>query len=46
MATEGVTLDFTDDAIDALADLAARSTDGREHRRPAPADGDGGKRDA
>ena len=42
METEGVTLDFTDDAIDALADIAVElNRQRREHRRAAPADGDG-----
>ena len=42
MATEGLTLDFTDDAIDAIAAHRGRGQlDGREYRRPAPADGDG-----
>ncbi len=42
MATEGVTLEFTDDAIDAIADVAvAVNSQHREHRRPALADRDG-----
>ena len=42
MATEGVTLDFTDDAIDAIARIAVEVNSlGREHRRAPAADGDG-----
>ena len=42
MATEGMTLEFTDDAIDEIAKLAARGQQpGREHRRAAAADRDG-----
>ena len=42
MATEGVTLDFTDDAINAIARIAVEVNSlGREHRRAAAADGDG-----
>ena len=42
MATEGVTLDFTPDAIDAIADVAvAVNSIDREHRRAAAADRDG-----
>ena len=42
MRTEGVTLDITDDAIDALADVAvAVNSIGGEYRRPAIADRDG-----
>ena len=42
MATEGVALEFTADAIDAIAAIAvAINSTGREHRRPPPADGDG-----
>ena len=42
MATEGVTLDFTEDAIDALADVAvAVNSQRREYRRAAAADRDG-----
>ena len=44
MATEGVTLSFTADAIDAMADTAvAGQFDGREHRCAAAADGDGAR---
>ena len=44
MQTEGVTLDITDGAIDALADVAVavNSTRG-EYRRAPPADGDGAR---
>ena len=42
LATEGVTLDFTEDAIDEIADLAEEiNARGREHRRAPPAYGDG-----
>ena len=42
LETEDVTLDFTDDAIDAIADLAAEiNGTRREHRRAAAAHGDG-----
>ena len=42
LATEGVTLDFTDEAIDELATLAEEiNTIGREYRRAAPAHGAG-----
>ncbi len=42
--TEGVTLDFTEDAIDAIANIAVsvNSVD-REYRRPPSADGDGAR---
>ncbi len=44
LATEGVTLHFTDDAIDAIADVAVEvNAQRREHRRAAPADGDGAR---
>ena len=44
MATEGVTLEFTEDAIDAIADIAVAVNSGdREYRRAAPADGDGAR---
>ncbi len=44
LATEGVTLDFTEDAIDALADIAvAVNSSDREYRRAPPADGDGAR---
>ena len=42
MATEGVTLEFSEDAIDAVADMAvAVNSSCGEHRRAAAADGDG-----
>ena len=42
MATEGLELEFTDDAIDAIASIAvAINCECREHRRAAAADGDG-----
>ena len=44
LQTEGVTLDITDDAIDALADVAvAVNSHGGEYRRAAAADGDGAR---
>ena len=44
MATEGVTLEFTDDAIDAIADVAvAGQFERREYRRAAAADRDGAR---
>ena len=44
LQTEGVTLDFTDDAIDAIADVAvAVNSTRREYRRAAAADGDGAR---
>ncbi len=42
MGTEGVTLEFSEDAIDAIADIAvAVNSSDREYRRPASSDGDG-----
>ena len=42
LATEGMTLRFTDDAIQEIARLAARDQrEGREHRRAPAAHGDG-----
>ena len=39
LATEGVTLDFTEDGIAAIADIATHvNASRREHRRAAPAD--------
>ena len=44
LATEGVTLHFTDDAIDAIADIAVEVNSQRgEYRRAAPADRDGAR---
>ena len=44
LATEGVTLEFTPDAIDAIADVAvAGQLERREHRRAAAADRDGAR---
>ena len=44
LATEGVTLDFTEDAIDAIADIAvAVNSQRREYRRAPAADRDGAR---
>jgi hypothetical protein len=42
MATEDLTLEFTEDAIDALAEVAVHlNSEYREYRRPAAADRNG-----
>jgi ATP-dependent HslUV protease ATP-binding subunit HslU len=41
LETEGVNLDFTEDALDALADVAVMLNKRRKYRRAASADGDG-----